>query len=210
MNPAQRSGGRSLRSRASLMTPRRIIVVVTAISLAAAFVINAIWFATSVGTDRLEPVVGVLGILAGITGLVAERWAARQETRDAALDAIGAELEANDDLLSSSAAFSQEPDKPLRRTIYPRLHLSAVDAAFAAGSLSTTRDAGLIAALHAWRNQVVRFNSQLALAEMMAFTVESESVLRDLRDGMHGDGGPLTRLRTSIDDLLRTLDAAGR
>lgn len=193
-----------------MMTPRRIIVVITAVSLAAAFVINAIWFATSIGRDRLEPVVGVLGILAGITGLVAERWAARQEARDAALDAIGAELEANDDVLSSSTAFSQEPDQPLRRTVYPRLHLSAVDAAFAAGTLSTTRDAGLIAALHAWRNQVVRFNSQLALAEMMAFTVESESVLRDLRDGMHGEQGPLTRLRTSIEDLLRTLDAAGR
>ena len=188
-----------------MMTPRRIIVVVTAVSLAAAFVINAIWFATSVGRDRLEPVVGVLGILAGITGLVAERWAARQEARDAALDAIGAELEANDDLLSSSAAFSREPDQPLRRTVYPRLHLSAVDAAFAAGSLSTTRDAGLITALHAWRNQVVRFNSQLALGEMLAFTVESESVLRDLRDGLHGEQGPLTRLRTSIEDLLRKL-----
>ena len=64
--------------------------------------INTIWFATSVGPDRLEPVVGVLGILAGITGLVAERWAAAQEARDAALDTIGTELEANDDLLSSS------------------------------------------------------------------------------------------------------------
>jgi hypothetical protein len=186
------------------MTPRRIIVAVTAVSLAAAFVINAIWFATSVGQDRLEPVVGVLGILAGITGLVAERWAARQEAREAALDAIRAELEANDDLLAS-AAFSTEPDQPLRRTVYPRLHLSAVDAAFAAGSLSTTRDASLIDSLHAWRNQVVRFNSQLALAEMLAFTMESESVLRDLRDGMHGEKGPLTRLHTSINDLLSQL-----
>ena len=85
-----------------MLTPRRIIVVITAVSLSAAFVINAIWFATSIGRDRLEPVVGVLGILAGITGLVAERWAARQEARDAALDTIGTELEANDDLLSSS------------------------------------------------------------------------------------------------------------
>ena len=84
-----------------------------------------------------------------------------------------------------------------------------MDAAFAGGSLSTTRDAGLIAALHAWRNQVVRFNSQLALAEMLAFTVESESVLRDLRDGLHGEAGPLARLRSSIEDLLRTLEALG-
>ena len=85
-----------------------------------------------------------------------------------------------------------------------------MDAAFAGGSLSTTRDADLIAALHAWRNQVVRFNSQLALAEMLAFTVESESVLRDLRDGLHGEQGPLARLRTSIESLLDQLEAAGR
>ena len=98
MNPARRSGWRSLCSRAFLMT-RRIIVVITAVSLAAAFVINAIWFVRSAGSDRLEPVVGVLGILAGITGLVAERWAAAREARDAAIHAIGDELRANSDIL---------------------------------------------------------------------------------------------------------------
>jgi hypothetical protein len=189
-----------------MITPRRIIVAVTAASLLAAFVINAVWFATSTGTGRLEPIVGVLGILAGITGLFAERWAAAQEARDSALDAIRTELEANGKLLGS-AAFGDGPDQALRRTVYPRLHLSAVDAAFAGGALSTTRDAELITALHGWRNQVVRFNSQLALAEMLAFTVESESVLRDLRDGLHGDDGPLTRMRGSIEDLLRRLAA---
>lgn len=85
-----------------------------------------------------------------------------------------------------------------------------MDAAFAGGALSTTRDAELIAALHGWRNQVVRFNSQLALAEMMAFTVESESVLRDLRDGLHGADGPLTTMRASIEQLLGRLDTSGR
>jgi len=192
-----------------MFSPRRIIVVVTAASLIAAFVINAIWFVTSRGTGRLEPVVGVLGILAGITGLFAERWAAAQEAREAALDAIRAELEANDALLTS-AAFGVGRDQPLRRTVYPRLHLSAVDAAFAGGSLSTTRDADLIAALHGWRNQVVRFNSQLALAEMLAFTLESESVLRDLRDGLHGSDGPLTTMRAAIQGLLGQLATAGR
>jgi hypothetical protein len=192
-----------------MITPRRLIVVVTAASLLAACVTNVIWFVTSTGTGRLEPVVGVLGILAGITGLFAERWAAAQEARDAALAAIKLELEANDDLLASDS-FGDEPGRPLRRTVYPRLHLSAVDAAFAGGSLSTTRDADLITALHAWRNQVVRFNSQLALAEMMAFTVESESVLRDLRDGLHGMDGPLARMRISIEGLLGQLEAAGR
>ena len=74
-----------------MITPRRIIVVVTAASLAAAVVINAVWFATSERQSaRLEPIVGVLGILAGIAVLVAERWAAAREARDAALQAINA------------------------------------------------------------------------------------------------------------------------
>ena len=94
-----------------MITPRRIIVVVTAASLAAAFVVNAVWFARSTGNSRLEPIVGVLGILAGITGLVAERWAAQREARDAALQAINAELRANAELLG----FSDDPNQPLRR-----------------------------------------------------------------------------------------------
>jgi hypothetical protein len=205
MNAARRSGRWSLRSRA-LVTPRRIIVGVTAASLLAACVINAIWFARSTGTGRLEPIVGVLGILAGITGLVAERWAAAREARDAALVAIGTELRANRDLLASPA-FGDDPAQPLRRQVFPRLYLSAVDAAFASGSLSSASDAETITELHTWRNQVVRFNSQLALAEILAFTVESESVLRDLRDGLHGDDGPLVRMRGSIESLLPRVTA---
>jgi len=187
-----------------MITPRRIIVVVTAASLAAAFVINAVWFATSSGNARLEPIVGVLGILAGITGLVAERWAAAREARDAALQAVDAELRANAELLGAPA-FGDDPNQPLRRTVYPRLHLSAVDAALAGGSVSSARDVALVGELHAWRNQVVRFNAQLALAEILAFTVESESVLRDLREGLHGDQGPLIRLGAAIEALQAQL-----
>ena len=99
------------------MTPRRIIVVITAVSLAAAFVINAIWFVRSAGSDRLEPVVGVLGILAGITGLVAERWAAAREARDAAIHAIGDELRANSDILGSAASPTNPAGRCAARSI---------------------------------------------------------------------------------------------
>lgn len=84
-----------------------------------------------------------------------------------------------------------------------------MDAAFASGSFSSAQDAELVASLHAWRNQVVRFNAQLALAEILAFTVESESVLRDLRDGLHGPDGPLARMGTSIEGLLPRLVSRG-
>ena len=191
-----------------MLTPRRIIVIVTAASLFAAFVINVLWFISTEGSGRFEPVVGVFGILAGITGLAAERWAAQREARDAALRAIDEELRVNAELLRSPA-FQVEPGQPLRRQVYQRLHLSAVDAAFASGSLTGSGDAALVAELHSWRNQVVRFNSQLALAEMLAFTAPSESVLRDLREGLHGEHGPLGRLRGSIEVLRGHLGAAG-
>ena len=137
-----------------------------------------------------------------------ERWAAACEARDAALEAINAELSANAELLGAPA-FSDDPNQPLRRTVYPRLHLSAVDAALADGSVSSASDVALARKLHAWRNQVVRFNAQLALAEILAFTVESESVLRDLREGLQGDQGPLVRLGAAI-VALQTQLPAGR
>jgi hypothetical protein len=68
-----------------------------------------------------------------------------REARDAALHAIGQELRANREVLPS---FADDPSRPVRRQIYPRLHLSAVDAAFAEGSLSSVRDADLLGDLH--------------------------------------------------------------
>jgi transposase-like protein len=72
---------------------------------------------------------------------------------------------------------------------------------------SSARDFGLVGQLHAWRNQVVRFNAGLAVAEMLAFTVESESVLRDLHEGLHAHDGQLIRLRTAIEALQAQLPA---
>jgi len=71
--------------------------------------------------------------------------------------------------------------------------------------VSSARDVALVGELHAWRNQVVRFNAQLALAEILAFSVESESVLRDLREGLQGDQGPLNRLCAAIQALQAQL-----
>jgi hypothetical protein len=82
-----------------------------------------------------------------------------------------------------------------------------VDAALAGGSVPRPEISGWSAKLHAWRNQVVRFNAGLAVAEMLAFTVESESVLRDLHEGLHAHDGPLIRLRTAIEALQAQLPA---
>ena len=76
--------------------------------------------------------------------------------------------------------------------------------------MSSARDVALVGELHAWRNQVIRFNAQLALAEILAFTVESESVLRDLRAGLQGDEGPLIRLGAAIVALQAQLGGAER
>lgn len=190
-----------------MVTPRRIIVAVTVLSLTAAMVVNAVWFVRSTGSGRFEPVVGVLGILAGITGLVAERWAAAREARDAAVAAISAELHDNQRTLADPAFGG--PDQPLHRRVFPRLHMSAVDAAFASSALSSSRDAALIEGLHAWRNEVVRFNAQLSMAEVLVFTGESDAaILRDIRDGLHDPSGPLAQLPAAIADLVTELASA--
>jgi hypothetical protein len=42
---------------------------------------------------------------------------------------------------------------------------------------------------------------------MLAFTVESESVLRDLHEGLHAHDGPLIRLGAAIKALKAQLPA---
>ena len=66
------------------VSPRLVIVAATAGSLVLAFTISAFWFGTTSGTSRFEPA-GHLGLLAGITGVVAERRAAARERREQAL-----------------------------------------------------------------------------------------------------------------------------
>ncbi|MGW4155170.1 hypothetical protein ACWEDF_18650 [Micromonospora chersina] len=190
--------------------PRTWIMLVTAGSLAVAFVVSAVWWTRSSGVSSFEPTVQVLGLLGGITGIVAERWAAGRERRAEALQAIGEELRDNGRILAAPP-FAVDTTQPARRQVYPRLSLSAVNAALSSAVLSPRRDETLVGMLHDWRNEAEIFNHQLSLAEILAFTNGSDEVLRDLHQGLHSADGPLDRMQEHLAALLATsaLDAAG-
>jgi hypothetical protein len=184
-------------------------MLVTAGSLAVAFVVSAVWWSRSSGTSSFEPTVQVLGLLGGITGIVAERWAAGRERRAEALQAIAEELRDNQKVLASPP-FAVGAAQPARRQVYPRMSLSAVNAALSSAVLSPRRDEGLSSMLHDWRNEAEIFNHQLSLAEILAFTNGSDEVLRDLHQGLHSADGPLERMQEHLAGLLATLPLTAR
>ncbi|MGX7829688.1 hypothetical protein ACTG9Q_31840 [Actinokineospora sp. 24-640] len=82
---------------------RLAITWLTFLALAVALVMGVLWFTTSPTGDRLEPAVNSLAVLAGITGIFVERWAAQRERRNQALESIREELERNAAVLDDDA-----------------------------------------------------------------------------------------------------------
>jgi len=113
------------------------------------------------------------------------------------------ELKANSNILASPP-FVKEVAPQARRQVYPRIHLSAVNAVLSAAVLFSRRDETLSRMLHEWRNEVEIFNHQLSVAEILAFTVGSNEVLRQLHEGLHSADGPLESLRSQLSVLLAT------
>jgi hypothetical protein len=183
--------------------PRLLIAVITAGCLGVAGLLSIVWLVTTDGGGRFEPAVQSLGLIAGIAGLVLERRAAAAEHRDQAVAAVADELAANAETLSRYPFGDAEP--ATTRTVYPRLRMSAVDAALSSGALSKRGDHDLVRALHDWRDEVDTFSHQLSIAEILAFTDGSAEVLQDLHDGLHGEDGRLAAIRTHLDGLLRRI-----
>ncbi|WP_432899354.1 hypothetical protein ACQP1S_23875 [Micromonospora matsumotoense] len=186
------------------MKPRLLVTAVTSASLGLSGVLSVVWFLTSEGDSRFEPAVQGLGLVAGLTGLVLERRAGAVERRQQTLGAITRELESNRTLLHRPP-FTDAGRPALTWTVFPRLHISAVDAALTSDVLSQRGDRALVDRLHGWRDEVRTFNQQLSLAEILAFTDGSAETLRDLRHGLHAPDGPLVVIEDLLDDLLATL-----
>jgi hypothetical protein len=181
---------------------RLAITVATFGALAVALAVGLGWFIDSPASQRWEPAVNTLALLAGLTGIFAERWAAERERRNQAVDSIDIELEHNEQLLADKA-FSPDPNRLGRRQVYPRLMASAVDSAFASGSLSPRRDVGLIDLLHRWRGTVAAVNRRLDLTESLTFASTSDEEVEQFNRALHRDDGYLRGAR----DLLAELRA---
>lgn len=176
---------------------RVAITVLTFGALAVALVLGIAWFVDSDADSRWEPAVNTLALLAGITGIFAERWAAQRERREQSVDSIDLELARNADLLESFRT-----DTGTGRRVYPRLIQSAVDSAFASGALNPRRDTELIELLHRWRAAVGSVNRRLELTELLMFTNASAEEVDQFDRALHGFMQGIRSELTAVRDYL--------
>jgi hypothetical protein len=177
---------------------RLVITYATFAALAVALLLGVGWFFDSPSGQRFEPAVNTLALLAGLTGIFAERWAAERERRNQAVSSIATELRHNRELLADAAFRPIELD---RRRVYPRLMVSAVDSAVDSGALSPRRDGELIDTLHRWRSTVNAVNRRLDLTESLTFTTTSATEIEQFNRALHREDGYLHGVRELLDEL---------
>ncbi|PSL53614.1 hypothetical protein B0I31_10861 [Saccharothrix carnea] len=181
---------------------RIAITALTFGALAVAMALGLSWFVVSPPGERWEPAVNSLALLAGITGIFAERWATQREQRKQALDSIRLEMARNRETLDGEA-FSASSSRG--RRVYPRLVQSAVDSALSSGALSPHRDAELIDLLHRWRTAVASVNRRLELTEMLVFTSPSDEKAEQFHAALHSASSFFQGVRTLLDEAQATL-----
>jgi len=185
-------------SRSSLIT------VATFCSIAASAVISVVWLVTASGMSRFEPTVQVLGLLVGLTGVLAERRASARERRHLTLIALMDELQTVGSILDNPR-FTQSEQIPKPR-VYPRLPLSATDAALTSGALTQRSDDDLLRSLHNWRDEVSGFNRRLDLTEIRVLTSGALAEITDFERVLHRNDGYLAQMHRHLRDLRDVLD----
>lgn len=131
-----------------------------------------------------------------------ERLTAEAERRTAILHAIFDELAENGRLLGDERF---DPSREVRRQVYLRLVISAVDLALVSGALVRARDTELFRLLHRWRDTVHEFNRRLDLTEMRTFTDSATAEeLAAFQRALHSENSYLAATR----DLLAELTSA--
>ncbi|WP_427885276.1 hypothetical protein ACQHIV_23965 [Kribbella sp. GL6] len=184
------------------MNRRTVIGAVTYGLLGLAFalgVIGVIW----PGSNRLDPAISSLTLVAGLTGIFVERMTAEAERRTEVLRSVEGELAENKRLLNDPR-FS--PDAPTSRQVYPRLIVSAVDLALVSGALGLHKDAELVRMLHRWRDTAHLFNRRLDLTEVSTFSnTISAAELAAFRRALQRDDSYLAATRELLQELLDKL-----
>lgn len=188
----------------SAASGRRTIVTVTTYGLLGlAFLLGVAWFLFP-ESNRWEPAVNTLTLVAGLTGIFVERLTAEAERRGQVLRAVADELTDNTRLLADER-FSSTQTR--RRQIYPRLVVSAVDAALVSGVLARERDAELFGLLHRWRDTVHEFNRRLDLTEIRTFSDSvSDDELAGFQRALHSENSYLAATREMLAGLVRHLE----
>ena len=181
-----------------------VVAVATAASVAAAVVVSVGWFASASGIGRCEPAVQLLGLLGGLTGVLAQRRAAAQERRGLALAALADEL-SRDAAILEDPRFTPTGDP--RPRVYPRLPVSAVDVALTSAALGGHGDVELVRRLHVWRDDVTGFNRRLDLTEVLVFTARTPAQLAEFERALCDPDSYLGEIRCHLRQLLDLLAA---
>lgn len=182
---------------------RRLATVTTFAGLIGAFGASLTWMLVADGPARLQPTAQALALVAALTGIVAERYAAQQQRRRQALTTLTGELLANRAILDEMLSVLGGPHA-VRRRVYPRLLVSATDGTIAFGAL--TGDADLLARLHDWRNQVLDFNRRLDLTEMLTFLQGTPEEIHSFGLALSREDGRVRRISQLLNDVLDFLD----
>jgi hypothetical protein len=181
------------------------IAVVTFSSVAFSAVISIVWFSTTSGASRFEPAVQIFGLIGGLTGVLAERRAAARERRHLALVTLTDELR-RDTTILDGPEFAPSKETP-RPRVYPRLPVSATDAALTSGALAERSDDELLRLLHDWRDEVNGFNRRLELTEILIFTSENPADVAEFECALHCGDAYLNQVQSQLRHLQDYLAA---
>jgi hypothetical protein len=181
------------------MSRSSLIAVATFSSVALSAVISIVWFITTSGASRFEPTVQLFGLLGGLTGVLAERRAAARERRHLALVTLMDELR-GDTAILDGPGFAPSKEMP-RPRVYPRLPVSATDAALTSGALAKRSDDVLLRRLHSWRDEVNGFNWRLELTEIRVFTSGIPAEVAEFERVLYCSDGYLNQISGHLRDL---------
>jgi hypothetical protein len=206
--PATRTAGAAhatgfMHRRASLS---RSIAWATFGLLLASGVLSIVWFTAMSGSAKYEPAVETLGIVGGISGVFAERRAKSRELRHHTVTTIVDELDKNAAILADRA-FRIRTMRPGVPQLYPQLHTSALDAAFATGAALALEDIHAVDLLHRWRDTVIEFNRRLDLTELREVIVGDRREFGDLHLALTRPGGWHQDLVSKLAELRDCLTA---
>jgi hypothetical protein len=184
---------------------RRIIVALTNGALVFAFVLAVVWFWTG---SNMEAPVTVVALFAAIAGVRAERWAGAREQRNRALEALRDELARNGETIADER-FRPLQGPSIRRRVFPRLNLSAADAAVTSGALGRSTDSELVTLLYQWRDAVRELNHRLDLTEVYLFSADviQPEELAAFDEALHSADGILTEVSTQLEILEQAVEA---
>ena len=186
------------------MSRSSLITVATFSSIAASAVISVVWLVTATGTSKFHPAVEILGLLVGLTGVLGERRASARERRHLTLIALTDELQRVASILDNPR-FNQNAETP-RPRVYPRLPVSATDAALTSGALTQRGDDDLLRLLHNWRDEINGFNRRLDLTEIRVFTLGALAEITEFERVLHRNDGYLAQIRRHLQELQDVLD----